>query len=190
MDRLWGEFRPVPAAALDRAEGRRAHRPPAAASSRWPTRRATRRTTSATSTRDTGIAFVGDTAGIRISRAATSCRRRRRPTSTSRPGARASAASSQWRPDTAVPHALRPARAGRRAPHRDGRDHLELDGEPRQGVAARDRATTRIASSGSPRSCGGNCGGGMSEADAHAYEVAGRFDLNWRGLARYWRKRN
>jgi glyoxylase-like metal-dependent hydrolase (beta-lactamase superfamily II) len=29
----------------------------------------------------------------------------------------------------------------------------------------------------------------MSEADAQAYEVAGRFDLNWRGLARYWRKR-
>jgi hypothetical protein len=29
----------------------------------------------------------------------------------------------------------------------------------------------------------------MSEADAHAYEVAGRFDLSWRGLARYWRKR-
>jgi len=28
----------------------------------------------------------------------------------------------------------------------------------------------------------------MSEADAHAYEVAGRFDLSWRGLARYWRK--
>jgi glyoxylase-like metal-dependent hydrolase (beta-lactamase superfamily II) len=28
-----------------------------------------------------------------------------------------------------------------------------------------------------------------NEADAHAYEVAGRFDLNWRGLARYWRKR-
>src|SRR5262249_37521373 len=28
-----------------------------------------------------------------------------------------------------------------------------------------------------------------SESDAHAYEVAGRFDLNWRGLARYWRKR-
>ena len=29
----------------------------------------------------------------------------------------------------------------------------------------------------------------MSDADAHAYEIAGRFDLNWRGLARYWRKR-
>jgi glyoxylase-like metal-dependent hydrolase (beta-lactamase superfamily II) len=28
----------------------------------------------------------------------------------------------------------------------------------------------------------------MSEAEAHAYEVAGRFDLSWRGLARYWRK--
>jgi glyoxylase-like metal-dependent hydrolase (beta-lactamase superfamily II) len=29
----------------------------------------------------------------------------------------------------------------------------------------------------------------MSESDAHAYEVAGRFDLSWRGLARYWRKK-
>ena len=29
----------------------------------------------------------------------------------------------------------------------------------------------------------------MNEADAQAYEVAGRFDLNWRGLARYWRKK-
>ena len=29
----------------------------------------------------------------------------------------------------------------------------------------------------------------MSQADAHGYEVAGRFDLNWRGLARYWRKK-
>jgi hypothetical protein len=30
----------------------------------------------------------------------------------------------------------------------------------------------------------------MPEADAQAYETAGRFDLNWRGLARYWRKRS
>lgn len=29
----------------------------------------------------------------------------------------------------------------------------------------------------------------MNEREAEAYEVAGRFDLNWRGLARYWRKR-
>jgi glyoxylase-like metal-dependent hydrolase (beta-lactamase superfamily II) len=29
----------------------------------------------------------------------------------------------------------------------------------------------------------------MNEADAHAYEVAGRFDLSWTGLARYWRKK-
>jgi len=28
-----------------------------------------------------------------------------------------------------------------------------------------------------------------SEPEARAYEVAGRFDLSWRGLARYWRKR-
>lgn len=28
----------------------------------------------------------------------------------------------------------------------------------------------------------------MSEADVQAYEAAGGFDLSWRGLARYWRK--
>ena len=28
----------------------------------------------------------------------------------------------------------------------------------------------------------------MTDSEAHAYEVAGRFDLSWRGLARYWRK--
>jgi glyoxylase-like metal-dependent hydrolase (beta-lactamase superfamily II) len=29
----------------------------------------------------------------------------------------------------------------------------------------------------------------MNESDARRYEAAGRFDLNWRGLARYWRKK-
>ena len=29
----------------------------------------------------------------------------------------------------------------------------------------------------------------MNNADTLAYELAGRFDLNWRGLARYWRKK-
>jgi glyoxylase-like metal-dependent hydrolase (beta-lactamase superfamily II) len=29
-----------------------------------------------------------------------------------------------------------------------------------------------------------------TDADVRAYEVAGRFDLSWRGLARYWRKKS
>jgi glyoxylase-like metal-dependent hydrolase (beta-lactamase superfamily II) len=29
----------------------------------------------------------------------------------------------------------------------------------------------------------------MHESDALRYELADRFDLNWRGLARYWRKK-
>ena len=28
----------------------------------------------------------------------------------------------------------------------------------------------------------------MSDEEARIYEAAGRFDLNWRGLARYWRR--
>jgi glyoxylase-like metal-dependent hydrolase (beta-lactamase superfamily II) len=30
----------------------------------------------------------------------------------------------------------------------------------------------------------------LSDQEARVYEVAGRFDLNWRGLALYWRKRS
>ena len=30
----------------------------------------------------------------------------------------------------------------------------------------------------------------MNHPDTRAYELADRFDLNWRGLARYWRKKN
>ena len=29
----------------------------------------------------------------------------------------------------------------------------------------------------------------LSEDGARAYEVAGRLDLSWRGLARYWKRR-
>jgi glyoxylase-like metal-dependent hydrolase (beta-lactamase superfamily II) len=29
----------------------------------------------------------------------------------------------------------------------------------------------------------------LSDTDAASYEISGRFDLNWRGLARYWRKK-
>ena len=31
---------------------------------------------------------------------------------------------------------------------------------------------------------------GMGDVEAQSYEEAGRFDLNWRGLARYWRKKS
>ena len=30
----------------------------------------------------------------------------------------------------------------------------------------------------------------LGEAEADAYAIAGRFDMSWRGLARYWRKRS
>ena len=30
----------------------------------------------------------------------------------------------------------------------------------------------------------------VGDAEARSYETAGRFDLNWRGLARYWRKKS
>ena len=29
----------------------------------------------------------------------------------------------------------------------------------------------------------------MTDTETQAYELADRFDLNWRGLARYWRKK-
>ena len=157
MDRLWGEFRPVPQEALVVLRGGERIRP-AAASSTSPTRRATRRITSATSTPTRGIAFVGDTAGIR-----------RQP-------------DGFVLPPTPPPDIdLELWRDSLRASRRGGADtlflthfgphapvgahltemarHLELTASLVKASLAQD-GTTRSAKRGSPTSCGGSCAAG------------------------------
>jgi len=185
MDRLWGEVRPVPRDAIVvLAGGERI-----AAGGRdldvvYTPGHASHHVSYFS--RDAGVAFVGDTAGIRL-----------------RPGGfilpptpppdidleawRASLATiGAWGASTLFvthfgPHA--PA-----APHlSEMADHLQNVSELVKASLARDepdeareaRFTEEVRLLLRRRSA----------QDSDAYEVAGRFDLNWRGLARYWRKK-
>jgi glyoxylase-like metal-dependent hydrolase (beta-lactamase superfamily II) len=186
MDRLWGDVLPVPSEAIvtlsggERVEagGRRlevAYTPGHASHhvSYWAA--------------DAGIAFVGDTAGVRLS-----------PRSVIVPPTpppdidldawRASLARiGAWGADTLfVTHFGPQAPVG--AHLTEMADHLEMTSRLVKASLARegsdeareawfaDEVRTLLAQR-------------MTASEAHAYEVAGRFDLSWRGLARYWRKK-
>ena len=96
-------------------------------------------------------------------------------------------ASRAWRPTTLfVTHFGAYAPVG---PHlTEMTDHLDLTSGLVQASLARAGTdeereawfTRRSAPRAAPPDVGRRC---------RAYEVAGRFDLSWRGLARYWRKR-
>ena len=64
MERLWGEVRPVPPTALEVLQGGERIRP--AAGSRCGIHAGTRVASRQLFQRGTGVAFVGDTAGVRL----------------------------------------------------------------------------------------------------------------------------
>ncbi len=186
MDRLWGEVRPVPQDAIvalsgeDRmtAGGRdlEVAYTPGHASHHVSFFSA-----------DSGVAFVGDTAGIRL-----------RPESFILPPTpppdvdleawRVSLARiGRWRSDTLfVTHFGPSSPAG--AHLTEMADHLELVAGLVKASLARpgDDASREAWFTEEIRR---ELRRRLSDAEAEAYEVAGRFDLNWKGLARYWRKR-
>ena len=186
MDRLWGEVLPVPETALIVLKGEERIQAggrdlevaytPGHASHHVSFFNA-----------DTGIAFVGDTAGVRLNPGGYVMPATPPPdvdldqwrTSLDRIG--------RWRPETLFithfgPHAASAAHISEFVEqlewsasmvHRllagEGSDEdreARFSDEIRRGLRRR-----------------------TSDADARAYEVAGRFDLSWLGLARYWRKR-
>ena len=186
MDRLWGEFCPVPQSALivlkggERiTEGGRelqvAYTPGHASHH-----------VSYYST-DTGVAFVGDTGGIRIQPGGFIMPPTPPPDIDLDLFRESLRRISQWRPDTVFlthfgPHAPVGAHLTEMAANLDLTASLVKASLARSGDDAdREQWFSEELRRELRRR--------MSEADAHAYEVAGRFDLNWRGLARYWRKR-
>jgi len=187
MDRLWGEFRPVPPASMTALRGDER----IAVGGReldviYTPGHASHHVSYVND--DSGIAFVGDTAGIRR-------------------GTRSFVLPPTPPPDIdleAWRDSLR--RIGDRrvdtlfvthfGPHGSVRahiaellDNLELTSGLAKASLAREGTdeereawfTDQVRTVLRQR---------LSEADARSYEVAGRFDLNWRGLARYWRKRS
>jgi glyoxylase-like metal-dependent hydrolase (beta-lactamase superfamily II) len=186
MDRLWGEVLAVPSSAIvsiaggERIEagGRRlevAYTPGHASHhvSYWDA--------------DAGIALVGDTAGVRLAPRGVIVPPTPPPDIDLDLWSASLGRIGTWRADTLfVTHFGPYAPAG--AHLTEMADHLEVTSRLAKASLAREgsdeareawfadevRAWLRQK---------------MNESDAHAYEVAGRFDLNWRGLARYWRKK-
>jgi len=186
MDRLWGEFLPVPAAALKALHGEERIE---VAGRRLDVAYTPGHASHHVSylAGDAGVAFVGDTAGIRLTTGGYVLPPTPPPDIDLDAWSVSLRRIEQWSPDTLfLTHFGPSSPVG--AHIREFAEHLELTADLVRRSLARDetdaareeRFTEEIRRELRRRS---------TEADAHAYEVAGRFDLSWRGLARYWRKR-
>src|SRR5262249_1037317 len=137
--------------------------------------------------RDTGIAFVGDTAGIRLPSGGFVMPATPPPDIDLDAWRVSLARITAWRPQTLFVTHFRPFESvdvhlTELTDHTDQMAGLVKASLAREGTDADREAwfTDEVRRDLRRR---------MSVTDAQAYEVAGRFDLNWRGLARYWRKR-
>ena len=183
MESLWGEFVPVPSHAMvvltggERLDlgGRRldvAYTPGHA---------------SHHVSQDAGVAFVGDTAGVTVAPGGYVLPPTPPPDIDLERWGQSLSAIEAWHPATLMLTHFGPSASA--TPHlAELRDHLELvagiarrslewegdDGAKEEWFVDQLRLELRRH---------------MSDADAARYETSARFDLNWRGLARYWRKR-
>jgi len=186
MDRLWGEMRPVPPASMEILQG----------GERIPVGNrmfAVEYTPGHAShhvsyfDRDSGIAFVGDTAGVRLMNRGFVMPPTPPPDIDLEAWAVSLDRIERWHPDTLFLTHFGPTSPV--TPHlAQLRDHTVLASSLVKQSLARegdDADREKWFSEELRRELMRR----MNVADAHAYEVAGRFDLNWRGLARYWRKR-
>jgi glyoxylase-like metal-dependent hydrolase (beta-lactamase superfamily II) len=185
MDRLWGEMRPVPVEHLRILRGGER----IAAGGRdldvaYTPGHASHHVSYFSA--DTGIAFVGDTAGVRLQAGQYVMPPTPPPDIDLEAWRDSFARISAWRPGTVFITHFGPFAPV--AVHlTEMADHLELTSAlvkaslERSGTDEEREAwfTDEIRRELRRR---------MSESDAQAYEVAGRFDLSWRGLARYWTK--
>jgi glyoxylase-like metal-dependent hydrolase (beta-lactamase superfamily II) len=187
MDRLWGEMRPVPAANLDilrggerlEAGGRQlevAYTPGHASHH------------VSYFNRDTGIAFVGDTAGVRLQVGRYIMPPTPPPDIDLEAWRSSLARLSAWRPETLFLTHFGPF-APVAAHLTEMADHLEMTSRLAKTSLARP-GTDDDREAWFTDEVRRELRRHVSESDAQAYEVAGRFDLSWRGLARYWTKRN
>jgi glyoxylase-like metal-dependent hydrolase (beta-lactamase superfamily II) len=186
MHTLWGEFRPVPADRIDVLRGgERVSAGGRDLAVLYTPGHASHHVSYFSA--DSGIAFVGDTAGIRREPGRFVLPPTPPPDIDLEIWRDSLARIGAWGADTLFvthfgPHA--PARAHLT----EMLEHLDLVG----GLA---KSSLAIEGSDADREAWytealrRELRKRMTDTDARAYEVAGRFDLNWRGLARYWRKR-
>jgi glyoxylase-like metal-dependent hydrolase (beta-lactamase superfamily II) len=136
---------------------------------------------------DTGVAFVGDTAGVRLFPGGFNMPPTPPPDIDLEAWADSVDRIGRWRPQTLfITHFGPHAPAG--AHLTDFADNLRLTGGLVKASLARE-ASDEAREAWFADEIRRELRRRMNESDAHAYEVAGRFDLSWRGLARYWRKK-
>jgi glyoxylase-like metal-dependent hydrolase (beta-lactamase superfamily II) len=187
MDRLWGEFLPVPAERLTVLKG--GERITAGGRDldvAYTPGHASHHVSFFSA--DCGIAFVGDTAGVKL-RESLFNMPPTPPPDIDLEGWRGSLARiGDWRADTLFITHFGPY--GPVAPHlTEFADHLEMTSRLVKASLARD-GTDDDREAWFVDEIRRELLRRMPESDAHAYEVIGRFDLSWRGLARYWQKKS
>lgn len=185
MDRLWGPVLPVPAASMMvLAGGERI----AAGGRTFDVEYTPGHASHHVSffDRDSGVALVGDTAGVKLTPDGFVMPPTPPPDVDLEAWRDSLARIERWRPETLfLTHFGPSAFPGHLA---SLRDHIEF-------VAA--LARTSLAREGTDEDREAwfadevrrEFSRRMGNADTRSYELADRFDLNWRGLARYWRKR-
>jgi glyoxylase-like metal-dependent hydrolase (beta-lactamase superfamily II) len=189
MDRLWGPVLPVPRDAIVRLAGGETID---AGGREWQVAHTPGHAIHHVSyyDRQSGVAFVGDTAGIRRGEGLYVLPPTPPPDIDLEAWERSLTVIERWNPETLFLTHFGPSSPAR--PHlAEFRDHLRFAADlakaslERAEAAASDEEREawfcdRLRQELRRR---------VGEEEARAYEAAGRFDLSWRGLARYWRKR-
>jgi glyoxylase-like metal-dependent hydrolase (beta-lactamase superfamily II) len=186
MDRLWGEIRPVPASSLVvLAGGERIEAAGRQLEVAYTPGHASHHVSFYNG--DTGIAFVGDAAGVKLKPEGYVLPPTPPPDIDLEAWSESLRRIETWRPDT-----LFLTHFGPSSPYESHlaelRDHLALTSglvKTSLSIEGDDRAReewfrTQLIQELQRK----------ANENGRAYEAAAPFDLNWRGLARYWRKRN
>jgi glyoxylase-like metal-dependent hydrolase (beta-lactamase superfamily II) len=186
MERLWGEVAPVPASAVMALKGGDSLQ---AAGRTWDVAHTPGHASHHVSyfSADTGIAFVGDTAGVRVVPGGYVLPPTPPPDIDLPLWLASLATIERWHPQTLFLTHFGPSN-GVRAHVAELRDHLQLSERLVHEALSRtgdeqskeewfiDQWRREIARR-------------VGDADLRAYELAGRFDLNWLGMVRYVTKR-
>jgi glyoxylase-like metal-dependent hydrolase (beta-lactamase superfamily II) len=186
MDRLWGEVRAVPADAIAAlAGGERIAAGGRDLEVAYTPGHASHHVSYFSA--DTGLAFVGDTAGVRLVPGGFNVPPTPPPDIDLEIWRESIGRIGAWGADTLFithfgPHAPATAHLSELT------DNLELTSHLSKASLARD-GTDEDREAWFADEWRRELRRRLGDSEAHAYEIAGRFDLNWRGLARYWRKR-
>jgi glyoxylase-like metal-dependent hydrolase (beta-lactamase superfamily II) len=185
MEQLWGEVLPVPAAAISiLAGGERIDVGGRTFDVEYTPGHASHH--ASFFDRDSGVALVGDTAGVKLTPDGFVMPPTPPPDVDLEAWSASLARIEQWRPATLFLTHFGPSDFAGHLPML--RDHIDLVGALARTSLARegtDEDRERWFADEVRRELSRR----MNNADTRGYELADRFDLNWRGLARYWRKR-